>query len=159
MCGPYLAVAAMALQFIGNKQAGDAQAQASMFDASIAKQNASIAEQAARDTKAAGHEAESNYLQKVANLTGRQRTTFAANNVEQSGTALDIMAESAGQGAADATRIRSNAIREAWGYQNEADQYRQKAAFSRYSAKVAKKGGILTGATQALGTGYQAFGK
>lgn len=159
MCNPYIAAAAVAMQFIGNKQAGEAQANAANFDASIARQNATIAEQAARDARAAGHEAESAYLQRVAGLTGQQRATFAANGVEQSGTALDVMAESAGQGAADASRIRSNAIREAWGYQNEADQYRQKAKFSRYSAKVAKQGGILTGATQGLGTGYQLLGK
>jgi hypothetical protein len=146
--------AGILMQVMGSQQEAQASATEAQFERAVALSNARVARQAAADTRVAGHEAEEAYLQRVRGLTGTQRATFAANGVEQSGTALDVMAESAGQGAADASRIRSNAIREAWGYEVEGQNQDARAAFAKYSGKAAKRGGILTGGAQILGGGY-----
>lgn len=159
MCEPSTIIggAGILMQVLGTKQETQASVTEAGFERAIALSNAGEARRVAADTRAAGHEAESAYLTKVAQLTGRQRATFAANNVEQSGTALDVMADTAGEGAADASRIRSNAIREAWGYDVEAKNQDTRAQFAKYAGKAAKKGGILTGGAQLLGGGYKLY--
>lgn len=154
MCHPAIAAVGLGLQLLGSQQEAQASATEAGFERAVALSNARVARQAAKDTTIAGHEAEEAYLNRVKGLTGTQRATFGANGVEQSGTALDVMAESAGQGAADASRIRSNAIREAWGYETEAQNQDARASFAKYAGKAAKRGGILTGGAQLLGGGY-----
>ncbi len=157
MCEPATIIAGVGLgmQVLGGQQQARASASASEFDASVAMTNAANAERTAADIRTLGHEAEVQQMRRVRALTGQQRTGYAAANVDSnSGTALDVIAESAGEGMADASRIRSNALREAWGYTTQAGQLRQEAAYGRRTARATRSAGILTGGGQLLGGGY-----
>lgn len=157
MCDPtIIAGTGLLLNVIGGQQQAAAQAGNMRFDASVAATNAATASQAATDVMQAGADAERVQLRRVAALTGRQRVAYAAGNVDSSsGSALDVIAESAAEGTADATRIRSNAIREAWGYQTQAAQENERAAYLRAGAKQAKRAGLITGLGTAAGGLYK----
>jgi hypothetical protein len=92
---------------------------------------------------------------KVAMIQGAQRAAMGGSggNVE-SGTFADIQLDTATLGETDAQNIRTNSLREAWGYKNQATNYTmageealrsgaEKANYYRGQAV----GSILTGAS------------
>lgn len=148
------------LQMVGASSAADDDKAAAGYDAAVSEQNAAISDQTAADVTAKGHSDEEQYLRKVAQLQGTQRATIAANNIDaSSGSALDIQAQTAAAGAADASRIRSNALREAWGYKVEAQNYRNDAAFERTTGKLRAHTRILTAYGNAASTLGDAYNK
>ena len=107
------------------KKAGEAQTQAAESEASIAEYNAGVADLQAKDA--------------VRGLVGSQRAGVAAGNIDVGyGSAVDVQADAAYLGELDARAIRSNAAREAWGYQVQATDLRTRA-------KIARKTGYYAG--------------
>ena len=138
------------------KAAGKANAEAAEFQAQIAANNqavalrnaeatrrnkevaernrlgaleaADLADMSAQDALDRGAVAITNNAEATKKLIGRQRAVLAANGVlVDSGSALDIVSETAGIGALDQLTIRSNADREALGLRQQARNYRTTA--------------------------------
>ena len=121
------------------KKAGEAQTQAAESEASIAEYNAGVADLQAKDAVERGAETESRFRTQVRGLVGSQRAGVAAGNIDVGyGSAVDVQADAAYLGELDARAIRSNAAREAWGYQVQATDLRTRA-------KIARKTGYYAG--------------
>lgn len=83
-------------------------------------------------------------------LKGAQRATAAAQGIDpDSGSALDISAETAGLSALDQVMIRNNAWKQAWGYRTEASQLRTQARMTRIQGKYGARSTLLTGGLNA----------
>ena len=92
----------------------------------LAQFNAQVSEQQATDALMRGKDDEERFRQGVKTLIGSQRASFAGNNVDiASGSAADVQADAAFLGELDAQTIRTNAMREAWGYRQQAEEYRR----------------------------------
>lgn len=149
MCAP---VVLAAMTIAGGVMQANAQQQQANFEAKAAEQNAKLADQQAKDSIAFGHMEELRHRYQVRQLLGKQRATFAANNVDPtSGSALDIAAETADFGEQDSLTIRNNAMRQAWGFQVDANNSRNAANFARYSGKQQAYATLLNAGAKAYG--------
>ena len=156
MCEPTtIALTSLALTAVGTGVAAYGQYQQGQYNAQVANANASAAEAAARDAAERGdNEAAMQRLQ-VSRLIGRQRAAFSASGVDaSSGSALDVLGDTAAMGELDVQTVRSNAAREVWGL-------RTQAAVDRFSGRVSRRMGaigagstLLTGAGQMAGQAY-----
>lgn len=133
------------------QQASAASAQAN-YQAKVAANNATIANNMAKDTRDRGTIAEQQQRQQTKQLMGRQRAAMGANGVELgSGSALDVIGDTAQIGELDALTVRGNYEREALGYQNQAQNFKNDAAFARARASAAAAAGPMAAAGTILG--------
>lgn len=127
MCEPttatllYASLAATAasgvMQYQGARAQGKAQSNALRYEADVNKNNAAINDRMAADAIERGKEEERQHRIKIGQLSSKQQNALASNGVEtNSGTALDILGDTAQIGELEALTIRSNAAREAYGY-------------------------------------------
>lgn len=153
MCDP---VTLTAVSIGGTLLAGGVQAygqrQQAKYEAEVATQNAKIADMQAENAKQIGNIEEERQRARVRQMIATQRASFAANNVDTgTGTALEVLGDTAGYGYADATQIRSNALREAWGFKVDAANSRGRAQAARYNGRIGALGTLLTTGAQAAG--------
>lgn len=157
MCEPTtLAIAAMGLTAASGVYTASAQRAAGRYEQQVAERNATIAEQQAEQAKQIGNIDEERQLRRVRAALGSQRAALAANGLDiNSGSALDLQAETAGFGAADALNLRSNALREAWGFNVEATNQRNAGRAARAQGRNSAFGTLLTTGASVAGMGYQ----
>jgi hypothetical protein len=129
----------------------DYQAQIQQNNAIIANNNAITAQRFAEDARKRGAMEAETFSGKVRQLGGQQKAVLAANGVlVESGTALDITAETAEVGQLDALTIRANAEREALGFEQQSVNFQAQAGQSTAQANLS----TLAGANAAsAGTG------
>lgn len=98
--------------------------------------NAQVATMQSEDAIARGKDAEERHRENVRRLMGSQRAAWAASGVDvNSGNAVDVVADTASMGELDALMIRHNAAREAWGFQNQAIDYRARGEIAEAEAR------------------------
>src|ERR1035437_3306157 len=106
---------------IGAYTGGQATAQATNYQAAIARNNQTVAEQNAQYDITSGNAQEQAQRQKTAQIIGMQRSGMAANGVDiGSGTPARIQESQAATGELDALTIRNNAARQAYNYRTQA---------------------------------------
>lgn len=168
MCDPTtLAVASIAatglsggMQFMAQRQAGAAQANALRYQAEVDQNNQIIQNRLAVDAIDRGKEEERMHRIKIGQLKGQQINAFAKNNVQvDSGTPADVLADTAMIGELEALTIRNNAEREAYGYKVNAMNYGASAQNNRMAATQAKKSGNTSAFTSALSSAGSVAGK
>lgn len=132
------------------KKAGEAGKRAADSSADLSDFNAQVADLQANDALERGAEEESRFRTMVRGAIGSQRAGFAAANVDVNyGSALDVQGDAAFLGELDALQIRTNAAREAWGYQVEAVDYRQRAEIQRREGvQIAEAGRVQQSASR-----------
>ncbi len=139
---------------LGQMQAGKAQAAQLNYQAAVGRNNSILAQRAADDARLRGEEAARREASKTKQLAGRQRAVLAANGqlVDQ-GSALDITNDTAEIGKLDELTIRSNAEREALGYEAQGMNFQAGSnlnSMGAANASTASIGGafgtVLTGA-------------
>lgn len=114
------------------KRAGQAGQRAAESGADLLEANAAIADLQAADAIARGLEEEQRYRSVIRGAIGSQRAGFAAGNINvNEGSAVDVQADAAMLGELDALTIRTNAAREAWGYNVQAFDHRKRAEITR----------------------------
>jgi hypothetical protein len=114
------------------RRLGEAQQRAAESEAGLLDYNAAIADLQARDVVERGREEESRFRTGVRSMIGAQRADIAASGVDVGfGSAVDVQADAAFLGELDALTIRTNAAREAWGYQVQAADIRERARITR----------------------------
>lgn len=143
MCEPTtLAILAAGTAVVGGAQKALAATRAAREQAAIEESNAVIAERAATDAMARGAVAEGRARLRGGLLQGHQRAQYAAAGVDvSSGSPLDVVASTAATTELDAEIARNNAMREAWGYKEQAKKFRRKA-----------QGALDAGTDQAIGS-------
>lgn len=158
MCNP--AAAALVVTVIAGGYAAVQQRRMGQYQEDVAEENAKVAKLQAENAKQAGNVEEERARARVRMLMGQQRAAMAANNVDLStGSPLDILGDTAGQGYADAALIRSNAVREAWGFDVGAQNERQRGKAARWNGNAQATGTLLSTGAQAAGMwGQSGFG-
>lgn len=148
MC--WIALAGVALSAVGTMQQG-AQAK------ETAAINAQIAGIQAEDSLKRGGVEEDRYRRQIAQIAGAQRAEIGKRNVKgNSGTALDLLSDTAMIGEEDALTIRNESAREAWGYRFQADESKRYGKSAYRNATAQAGGSLLTGGAQAYGLWKQA---
>jgi len=137
-----LIIGATTMQVVGQVKAGNAAKK-------TGEMNAQLAEQQSADALARGREEEQGFRLGVKGLIGSQRAGFASQGVDvNQGSALDVQADAAFLGELDALRIRTNAQREAHGYQQQAEIYRAGGQAAQTASRWQGVGTALGGAVQ-----------
>lgn len=101
----------------------------------VALDNEQLATWGAQDAVRRGEDAANTVKLRGAQVKGQQRAAMAANNIDLSvGSAQNILNDTDYISAVDASTLQANAAREAWGYKQQARQYRQQAGAARAAA-------------------------
>lgn len=119
MAGASLAMTAAgtAMSIAGGAQQAGAQAGMASYQAQVARNNQMVAEWNARRALQQGQVDEQNQRSKSAAMLGAQRAALASQGGDvNSGSPLDIQADTARAGEYDAQTIRNNAAVRAYGY-------------------------------------------
>ena len=151
MIGMLFSLAGAASQAQGQRHAAKAKADEYEYQAKVDDNNTKVALWKAQDAKARGQKEEAALRVKVAALKGRQRSALAASGVEVgSGSALDILGDTAALGELDALTIRSNSEREAYEHKVTASNLTANAGMKRMGAKNAIIAGKIGARTSLL---------
>lgn len=163
MCSPVALMAAGA-----GMQAGSTFSQASSqqnqlnYQAQVADANAKVADDQRRLEIIQGQTDEQTQRLKAAQVFSDQRAAMAANGIDLGeGSATDTLGTTKFMGERDALTVRDNALRRAWGYQVQSDNYKTQGAAARASASsinplMAGATSLLGSATDVAGTWYKA---
>lgn len=145
MCNPALfQTFGTGLQASGALQQGNEAADASNY-------NARVSDLQAQDALARGTLAESRYARQTQQVEGSQKAAFGANNVTRSGTALDLLGDTAMIASEDTQTIRQNTQNEAAGYRSQAAEQRRMAKGYRSAGQLGFGSTLLTGGSRAYG--------
>lgn len=137
------------LSIKGQKQEAAATKASAEYQAGILRSNQELAEREAVDAIDRGEINVRNQRMSVRQLIGRQRAVLAANGVlVDSGSALDIVSETAALGTEDILTLRMNAEREADSYRLQAKNAGEGAAYAISSGASASR----AASTAAMGT-------
>lgn len=146
-----LTVASAAYQVDANKKMG-------AYEAEVAQQNKDLNNAKAEQAAVIGASAEDAQRAKVRQAIGAQRASLAANGIDLgSGTAEDMVAQTAQFGEYDALTTRYNAMNEAWGYRTEAINDQNAAAFAKARTKNANTGIYLSTAASLASSAYGGY--
>lgn len=159
MCWPVVLLAAsLALTAAAGAQQASAARAAGKYNNAVAQENQKVANAQSQDALNRGALAENENRIRTRVAMGQQTASLAANNVELStGTPADILGDTALFGAVDERRIRTNAAREAWGYQVQGMNYGAQGALDKFSGNSQALGTYLTTASNLTSSGYSAY--
>jgi hypothetical protein len=118
-------------------------------DAATGETNRRLGMAQANDALLRGTKEETRYRRIIAQVAGQQKADFGARNVAVSGTALDLLGDTAQIGEEDALTIRNNAAREAWGYRNQANEASRWGANQLNNSRGSAAGTLLTEGSKA----------
>lgn len=143
--------------------ANAAQAQA-RYQAQVAQQNQELMRRQEADALQRGQVAEENRRRLTAQQIGQQRAALAGQGTDFTGSETDILGDTAAAGELDAQTIRSNAAREAYGYQvqglgygNTAALETARAANSTYTPNYMGAGASLLSGASTLADKWRRF--
>ena len=156
MCIPVAAMAAISavaslaggvVGAAGSIDNANMQAQIARNNANTAMLNANFATQEG-DIKA------QNQGLKTAQAVGKMKAGFAANGVDpNSGSAADVSAAADSAGMTDAQTIRSDAARQAWGYETQSANFNEQASVDTAGGTFGALSSLLSSASSAGSTG------
>lgn len=135
--------------------AGNAQAAAAKSEAAMAEQNARMAERQGIEALKSGAREEERFKQQARQFQSSQRTAIAASGVQLSGSALNVLADTAQGIEQDAEAIRFNTLKDKWGFDVQRTNFKNQAHAARATARNARTAGWIGGFTSLLGTGAQ----
>lgn len=154
-------VASTLFSAYGQMQQASYQSDMAEYNAAVARNNAMVADWQAKDATARGSIAEERQRVKVRQMIGAQRAQGAAQGLlVDSGSLGALTDETAKFGEEDAQMIRVNAMREAFGYQTDAGNYRAQSAALRSNADAYttqgyfNAGGTLLAGVSSIGDKY-----
>ena len=139
-------------------QQSNAQKAAGQAQEEQSRENAKAANNQARNTELSAQVDEDRRRQMTRQQLATQRSVLAANNLDMStGTAVEILGDTAAIGEQDALTIRANAAREAWGLRSQANDYLNQGRVARVSGNNAARGTLLTTAASTVQGGSNIY--
>lgn len=136
----------------GAIQQGRATAAAAQYNAGLATANAAISKQNAAWTSQEGRAAaEAQSLKTRAEVGGIKANQAAGGIALDSGSAFDVRSSAAETGELNALNIRSNAARQAYGYQTESTNYEAQSGLDKSEAGNDLAAGAISGSSTLLG--------
>jgi hypothetical protein len=127
------------------------------YQEQVADQNKKIAEASAVDAERLGQREATEARMRTRQQLAQQTVGFGAQNVEQTGTALDILGDTAMFGEIDQESIRANAARRAWGYRVQGWNAEAEGNFASWKGG-ADRAGILLGTAGSVASAWPAGG-
>ncbi len=154
-----LGVAGLGLSAYGMIEQGKAASSSAAYQAQVARNNATTAQQNADYAIAAGVATSQNESRKGAAALAHTKVAQAANNVDvNSGSAVKVRAGEAETGELNTETTMNNALLKAYGYKTEATGYSATAGLEQNAADTIPIGAgigagatLLTGASSLLG--------
>ncbi len=161
MCGPAaVPIINMVFTAAAGVQQYESQKAEARYNAAVENDKAKIADAQAEQALELGNIEEERQRARVRAAIGSQRVALAANNIDaSSGSALDLIGETAQFGEEDALAIRANAAREAWGYKVGATDARNQAKLTKAAGKNKATASLLSTASDATKQSYNYFGR
>ena len=155
LAGGILDTAAIAVGAISKASAIRAKGK---FEEAAFIENARRFKIAAEDAKKRGHKDATTFMRRVRGLVGSQRAALGASGISiDKGSSADIQAETIEIGSEGASTIRTNAYREAFGYELQAIEQESAARMSRSARKnqtsALKRKAILQTTSSVVSTG------
>lgn len=144
-----------AVSLVGAGLGAGSQLKQGAQDKRTAEANQRLANYQADDELQRGSLEEQQYRRQIAQLIGKQRNEIGTRNVELRGSALNLLQDTAQIGEEDATTIRNNVARSAWGYRNQASEAARWGANKKSNATAAAGSTLLTGAAQSYGQWHE----
>lgn len=157
MCVP-LVVIGMAAAVAAAGVSAYGQVRQSNYQAKLDEQNAKLQEDAAAIAANRGGQDAGIQRMKGSQLEASARAEAGATGIDlQSGSTLDVLADSRMMNELDALTIKNNAAREAWGYKTTAVQNRAQAELTRMGGRYGAAATLIGGAAQAtnMWAGYK----
>ena len=115
----------------------------------IANNNATMAEYAAADAVSRGEKDAIEVQRKGAAMKSAQRVGMAAKGLDLNyGTAADLQDQTDFFTQSDMATTRSNARKEAWRGNAQAQDFRSQGEFAAYNGKMQAAGSLLSGASK-----------
>ena len=137
---------------------GRQQAKAYEAQAQVAENNRRTSELLAREALNEGAREEQKFRRQARQFAASQEAGLAGSGAQMSGSALNVMADTASGIEQDATQIRYNTLKNRWGYEVQAVNYLNEANAARASAKNAKRAGLFGAAGSILGMSANIWG-
>lgn len=151
-------VASTAFGVYSSIQQGKAQQAEYNYQASVARQNAKIAQENAAMERQQGIEEARLQRMKAAQAIGSQKAAMAANGVDVSqGTALDVIEDTAAMGELDALQTQYNYERRALAYETQSDNFINQSNLDLIAGQNAYSAGKMNGLAAGL-NGIQKLG-
>lgn len=146
---PYLIAGSTALSAYSAYSQGQAASASADYQSQVAERNEEIQRQRVADAHIRGGIAARRFRDQVKGLEKTQTAHFAGQNIDvNSATVQDFLTNTRADGELDARIIENNALREAYGYEVDAENYRSQAAFARASGRYARQASYIgAGAT------------
>lgn len=146
-----LGIAAIAMVAAGAATGAYAQYKAGQVQNEMAKRNAAMARQAAADAKERGAREEEKVRRRTSALIGRQRAIIGGSGLSlESGSALNVLADTEMLGELDAQTVQNNAAREAFGYEVQAQNFVFEGELAEFAGNWGAVSTLFQGAGQAL---------
>lgn len=155
MTAAVMANTAIAASLVGAGMSAYSSYQSGKSQQAVADYNAKVQEIQAQDARARGGFEANQKRREVAATLGQQQAQLAANGVEtSSGTALTLASDTAWAGEMDAKTIEVNALRAAYGYEQEAVGTRLQGKAAMRNARGSAYGSLLSGIGQTGSAAY-----
>ena len=136
----------MAANMINALIQSDAIRSEAKFQSAMAKINERRAQLQAEDAIARGESEAGRYGEKVKQVVGQQKVSFAAQGVAlDSGSVQAVQEDTMRAGQADVDTIRTNAFREAMGFKTQAQDYGMQSRMVKSTAQARAAGTLLAG--------------
>lgn len=120
--------------------------------AEVAKFNADTANLQAEAAQKEGYAAEERQLGKVRQIRAQQEVVMGAGNLDPNmGTAGQVLDQTSTMGTLDALTLRTNAARQAWGYNTQATNSNLQGSMARTAGYFGAAGTLLSGGARAYG--------
>lgn len=160
MLGTGLQLAGVIGSTVGAYKKSSGEQQGYQFQSTIAKKNAAIAEMQSKDAMLRGVKDEQNVRMRTAQVASTQRASMAARGIDiGEGSPLNILTDTAFMGERDALTARDNSAKEVWGFQTQAQNYRDNASVLDWRADQTSPGTdafatLLTGGGKVASSWY-----
>ena len=129
----------------GAYEQGQAESQAASYQAQVARNNQIVAQQNAQMALQTGQQQEAAKREQTAQMISTQRAMVAGSGIDpNSGSSKRIQGDTAALGALDASTIRNNAARTAYGYQTQGMDFAAQAGLLQSESSSAASAGELS---------------
>lgn len=143
---------AIGIMALGTAYSMHAEGQAAKYNEAVDVQNAKLANTQAQNANAMGSYQADQARIRGNLMRGQQIASFAANNVDvTTGSAADILGDTAMTTATDERQARINAAQRAYGFQVQSMSDMGAAQYARYQGKTQQTGTLIQGVGSMFG--------
>lgn len=147
------------IQAYGQIEQGNAAYEAAQYQAQVERNNAISERNKAIQERQKGEQEATQKRREVARIIGQQRANVGASGVEMTGSPLDVLEDTALQGALDVAMIRHNAEIRARDREFSAQNFDAQSELTMMSGRAARRAGMISALGTVVSTGSSVAGQ